>query len=126
MGDRRREVTASRRSGELAEWLALKDKALDVAAEGITIADARLPDQPLIYVNEGFERMTGYAAEEALGRNCRFLQGPLTHTDDVAAIRAALDAAAPMRRGAPELPEGPERHSGTACRLRPCVTLPAR
>ena len=95
MGDRRREVTASRWSGELADWLALKDKALDVAAEGITIADARLPDRPLIYVNEGFERMTGYTAEEALGRNCRFLQGALTHTDDVSAIRAALDAERP-------------------------------
>ena len=38
-----------------AEFLLLKDRALDVAAEGITIADMCLPDQPLIYVNEGFE-----------------------------------------------------------------------
>ena len=37
------------------DQLALKDRALDVAAEGVTIADARLPDRPLIYVNEGFE-----------------------------------------------------------------------
>ena len=60
----------------LADQLALKDRALDVAAEGITIADARLPDRPLIYANEGFERVTGYAVAEVLGRNCRFLQGP--------------------------------------------------
>jgi phosphoserine phosphatase RsbU/P len=95
MGDSRQEVPAPGRSDELAEWLALKDKALDVAAEGITIADARLPDRPLTYANEGFERMTGYAVGEVLGRNCRFLQGPLTHADDVAAIRAALDAQRP-------------------------------
>ena len=63
---------------ELADWLALKDRALDVAAEGVTIADARLPDRPLIYANEGFERMTGYPVAEVLGRNCRFLQGPGT------------------------------------------------
>jgi phosphoserine phosphatase RsbU/P len=48
--------------GGLADQLALKDRALDVAAEGVTIADARLPDRPLIYVNEGFERVTGYSA----------------------------------------------------------------
>jgi sigma-B regulation protein RsbU (phosphoserine phosphatase) len=94
MGDSRRQIIASGAS-ELAEWLALKDKALDVAAEGITIADARLPDQPLIYANEGFERMTGYTVDEVLSRNCRFLQGPLTHADDVAAIRAALDSRRP-------------------------------
>jgi PAS domain-containing protein len=63
--------TGSRDDGQTA-WLALKDRALDVAAEGITIADARLPDHPLIYVNEGFQRMTGYPVAEVLGRNCRF------------------------------------------------------
>jgi sigma-B regulation protein RsbU (phosphoserine phosphatase) len=75
---------------ELADWLALKDRALDVAAEGITIADARLPDRPLVYVNRGFERMTGYAVSEVLGRNCRFLQGTASDTAAVAEIRSAL------------------------------------
>lgn len=72
------------------DQLALKDRALDVAAEGVTIADARLPDRPLIYVNEGFERVTGYPAAEVLGRNCRFLQGPDTDPAEVARIRAAI------------------------------------
>jgi|OpeIllAssembly_1097287.scaffolds.fasta_scaffold03934_3 sigma-B regulation protein RsbU (phosphoserine phosphatase) len=75
---------------ELAAQLALKDRALDVAAEGITIADARLPDRPLIYANEGFERVTGYPVAEVLGRNCRFLQGPGTDPAAVAEIRAAV------------------------------------
>ncbi len=61
-----------------------------MAAEGVTIADARLPDRPLIYVNEGFERVTGYPATEALGRNCRFLQGPGTDAGAVERIRAAV------------------------------------
>ena len=73
-----------------AGWLALKDRALDVSAEGITIADAREPDRPLIYANEGFERMTGYPVEEVMGRNCRFLQGPETDPSAMAEIRAAL------------------------------------
>ena len=105
MADSRGQVTPSGRPGAPAEWLALKDKALDVAAEGITIADARLPDQPLIYANEGFERMTGYTVDDVLGRNCRFLQGPLTHPADVAAIRAALWRASARRCRDPELPE---------------------
>jgi PAS domain S-box-containing protein len=78
-------------TGEQAGWAALKDRALDVAFEGVTIADARLPGRPLIYVNEGFERITGYSAAEALGRNCKFLQGPATDAVAVTEIRAALD-----------------------------------
>jgi PAS domain S-box-containing protein len=74
------------------QWLDLKDRALAVAAEGITIADARQPGRPLIYVNEGFERLTGYTAREALGRNCKFLQGRDSDPEAVAQIRAALEA----------------------------------
>lgn len=73
----------------------LKDRALDVAAEGICIADARRPGRPLVYVNQGFERLTGYAATEALGKNCRFLQGPGTDPAAVEAIREALALSRP-------------------------------
>ena len=72
------------------EWLALQDRALAVAAEGITIADARQPGRPLIYVNEGFERLTGYSAADALGRNCKFLQGADCHPETVEEIRRSL------------------------------------
>jgi PAS domain S-box-containing protein len=69
---------------------ALKDRALASAAEGITISDISLPDNPLIYVNSGFEQMTGYSAHDVLGKNCRFLQG--VNTDKTAAeeIRQAI------------------------------------
>ena len=72
------------------EELAIKDRALAAAAEGITISDARLPDNPLVYINAGFERLTGYSARSMLGKNCRFLQG--SHTDPEARneIRRAL------------------------------------
>jgi len=70
--------------------LALKDRALNAALEGITIADARQPDNPLIYVNRGFEILTGYTAAEALGSNCRFLQGPRTDAADAEQIRHAV------------------------------------
>ena len=92
MGESTRPSSETVATGELAAWLALKDRALAVAAEGVTIADARLPDRPLIYANEGFERMTGYPVAEVLGRNCRFLQGPDTDPAAVVEIRSALSA----------------------------------
>lgn len=72
----------------------LKERALASTAEGITIADALAPDRPLIYVNEGFARLTGFSIEETIGSNCRFLQGPET---DPAAIKEIRDAIAEER-----------------------------
>ncbi|HEV7726794.1 MAG TPA: EAL domain-containing protein [Modestobacter sp.] len=71
---------------------ALLQRALAATASGVTIVDMRLPDQPLIYVNPAFERLSGTSAEEVLGRNCRFLQGPDTDIAAVARMRAAVDA----------------------------------
>jgi putative two-component system response regulator len=49
-----------------------------------------LPDNPIIFANEGFLSLTGYPANEVLGRNCRFLQGPETDQAAVADIRRCL------------------------------------
>ena len=68
----------------------LKDRALGAAAEGITISDALLPDQPIIYVNEGFERLTGYTSSDIIGLNCRFLQGKTTDPDTIRQIKEAI------------------------------------
>lgn len=65
-------------------------RALSASAEGITISCPSLPDNPLIYVNEGFETLTGYTADEVLGRNCRFLQGPGTDPGACEEIRTAI------------------------------------
>jgi PAS domain S-box-containing protein len=58
----------------------------------VVISDPSLPDNPMIYVSEEFEKQTGYSAGEALGRNCRFLQGPDTDPHAIEAIRHALRA----------------------------------
>ena len=39
-----------------------------------------LPDMPIVYASDAFLNLTGYARDEVLGRNCRFLGGP--DTDD--------------------------------------------
>lgn len=69
---------------------ALLERALGATSEGITIADARRPDQPIIFANRGFERLTGYSPEAILGRNCRFMQGPDTDAAAVREIRTAV------------------------------------
>lgn len=42
------------------------------------ISNPRLPDNPIVAVNEQFVGLTGYARDEIIGRNCRFLSGPQT------------------------------------------------
>ncbi|WP_018899439.1 PAS domain-containing protein [Rhizobium sp. 2MFCol3.1] len=60
------------------------------------ITDPRRPDNPIIFVNEAFAALTGYSRQEALGRNCRFLQGPGTNSDDVDKIRQAVAEKRPI------------------------------
>lgn len=42
---------------------------LQTAPCGFVVTDAIDPDHPIIYVNAVFEMLTGYRAEEVLGRN---------------------------------------------------------
>lgn len=70
--------------------LPLLARAIASSRNGISIVDATAPDLPLVYVNDGFEKMTGYPAREALGRNCRFLQGPQTASQAVDQLRAMI------------------------------------
>jgi adenylate cyclase len=92
------DVTASTWQGNEAyrsgvqEAVRLRDRALAASSVGMVIADARLPDMPLIYVNPAFERMTGYSAAEVLGYNCRFLQGEKTDRQAVNRLRSAIKA----------------------------------
>lgn len=58
----------------------------------VVFSDPHSPDNPMIFVSDEFEAQTGYASAEAIGRNCRFLQGPRTSSHAVEAIRQALQA----------------------------------
>src|SRR5436190_12435798 len=63
---------------------------LDSLGVAACVADASSPDLPLTYVNPAFEALTGWERAEAVGRNCRFLQGPDTDPRAVAEIRDAV------------------------------------
>jgi len=60
------------------------------------ITDPRQPDNPIVFVNDAFARLTGYTREETLGRNCRFLQGPGTNVDDIDRLRQAIADRVPV------------------------------
>lgn len=58
----------------------------------VVFSDPNVPDNPMIFVSEEFERQTGYTSAEAVARNCRFLQGPETNPFAIEAIRQGLKA----------------------------------
>ncbi len=55
------------------------------------VTDPNRPDNPIIFANQAFLEMTGYASEEIIGSNCRFLQGPDTDRAAVQSIRDAIE-----------------------------------
>ena len=69
---------------------ALRERAVIATDITFTITDPREPDNPLVWVNPSFTRITGYETDDVVGRNCRFLQGPATDPAAVAGIRAAI------------------------------------
>ncbi|HEY0664460.1 MAG TPA: diguanylate cyclase [Gallionella sp.] len=65
-------------------------KALNESRDGITIIDAQQPGFPLVYVNQGFEKLTGYQAGEVIGHDYHMLQGSDTDHPEIATVRAAV------------------------------------
>jgi len=58
----------------------------------LTLSDPKLPDDPLILANDAFYRMSGFERDEALGSNCRFLQGEATARSSLNTIRGDFAA----------------------------------
>jgi PAS domain S-box-containing protein len=79
-----------RQSGDPALLETASLLALDHVSDGVLIADMRVPEQPIVRVNAAFEAITGYAADEVIGKNCRYLQGSDRLQLEIAVVRAAL------------------------------------
>ena len=65
-------------------------KAINTSHDGIAIIDAQQSGFPLIYVNHGFERLTGYTSAEVVGKNFRVFQASDDHQSGLAVIRSAI------------------------------------
>ena len=72
------------------EELNLNRNIFKSVTNGISVANAQLPDMPLMYVNPAFEVMTGYSLEDVEGKNCRFLQGEEHQQPGLTLIREAI------------------------------------
>ncbi|MCG7893535.1 MAG: PAS domain S-box protein [Candidatus Thiodiazotropha taylori] len=77
--------------------LQLLKQAIDTANDGLVIAEREGDDTILLYVNEAFERLTGYAEEEILYQDCRFLQGDDRDQQARQSIREAIETNQPSR-----------------------------
>lgn len=85
-------------TGPGAEVGKLTSRDIGVLASTITratnecfvVTNPHAPDNPIIYASPGFMKTTGYAEQEIVGRNCRFLQGAETDKATVANIRKSL------------------------------------
>jgi PAS domain S-box-containing protein len=70
--------------------LMLKSSALQSASNGIIITDAQKHDNPVIYFNAAFQRLTGFSSKEILHHNCRFLQGTDINQGSLKKLRKAI------------------------------------
>ncbi len=70
--------------------LRLFDQAISHCRNGVIITDATQANNPIIYVNSAFEKITGYSASEVIGKNCRFLQQEDKDQPNLEIIRNAL------------------------------------
>ncbi|MDX2245393.1 MAG: PAS domain S-box protein [Bacteroidia bacterium] len=66
-----RDVTLQKKN---EEGMRIRDRAMWSSSNGLLITDPNLDDNPIIYVNPAFEKISGYSSSEVIGKNCRFLQ----------------------------------------------------
>jgi PAS domain S-box-containing protein len=89
-----RDITAIKQRelqfADLAQRNAVLASTVASVTSGVVICDARQPDQPIVFANAAFTKITGYTSAEAIGRNCRFLQGRDTDRDAVERMRRAI------------------------------------
>jgi PAS domain S-box-containing protein len=73
----------------------LLTQALDASLSGIILTDNQQPDNPIIYCNAAFEKMTGYVRKEIIGHNCRFLQREDRNQKERLVLRESVESGKP-------------------------------
>jgi len=70
---------------------------INASNDGVVIAEQEGDENVLIYVNDAFERLTGFSAEEILYQDCRFLQGSDRDQEGLHEVRRAIREKRPCR-----------------------------
>jgi len=84
-------IAAAIENNKRSEQLKLLERAINSSSNGIVITDALREENPIIYVNSGFEQITGYSQTEIIGRNCKFLQQGDRNQPQLKEIRKAIE-----------------------------------
>jgi PAS domain S-box-containing protein len=82
------------------EQLRLLNASIQRLNDIVMITEAEPISEPgprILFVNDAFERHTGYSREEVIGRSPRFLRGPNTQPEVNQRIRKALERWQPVR-----------------------------
>lgn len=75
----------------------LLERVINASQDGIVIVEQEGDENILIYVNKGFENLTGYTADEILYQDCRFLQGNDRDQVSLDRVRKAIKKKEPCR-----------------------------
>lgn len=93
----------TREDARITTELAAFDDGIDPFAAAVratrmpmVITNPRVADNPIVFANDAFCRLTGYSPEEIIGHNCRFMQGPETDPEAIQRVRAAIAASEPI------------------------------
>ncbi len=89
-----RDITDRRKT---ENTLFIKNRALESAGNGILIADAKLPGNPIIYANSAFYKMSGYSRDEVMGKNCLFLQNDDRDQEAIEIMAKAIERGKPCQ-----------------------------
>lgn len=83
-------ISAAKERHKEQEKFELLERAINSSTNGIIITDGSDSRNPIIYINSGFERITGYNKEEILGKNCSILQKDDVHQPQIREIKQGL------------------------------------
>ncbi|MES2160623.1 MAG: EAL domain-containing protein [Pseudomonadota bacterium] len=78
------------RRAQTEQGLRLRERVIEVSANAIILCSAQAPEYPIEYVNPAFERITGFSAQEVLGRGLDFLHGSNQYQGNIEQIHTAL------------------------------------
>lgn len=80
-----------------SSWLEMVEQAIEKLPFAVILVNMQEPATRIALVNDAFEQLTGHEKDFAIGRNCRFLQGELTESEELTVLVQAIRQAKPVQ-----------------------------